>query len=171
MQGKTLEEYIDRLRKLKEEKKDNITRDDLKKTALDTGITNKDIEWLEQETGKCLNRGKAYINQKKYHDAKTEFNRATEMSPLNQNVMVETANFYYAMYNHEKRRQFLNAIEHYARKCLEIQPANNQATELLHKVGIIKKKKRQKRAIFVGIVFILLPLLAFIVFYFFREIG
>ena len=146
-QNDLLEQYIFKLLQLQDQRKSEMTTEDLKNAAIELGLTDTDILALETEAARHVQRAKTYQLLKRYDDAKHELQKAYELAPLNEQNIAEMANIRVLMYDKSRKRQDLREAEYYAKRCIELAPDNKLAFDLLTKVNKIKRRRRIKRTV------------------------
>lgn len=161
-----LEELIHTFLERKNAQKSQIkSEEDLKKIALDTGLSESDWDAFIAEFRKLKEQGKSFFQHKNPEDAVIKLQKALEMNPfdLEANAIISEAylqKFMLGKQNSDRE----NALK-YARKCLDIDSSHQGSYELITALKQNKGKamKSQKSIIIFSLVAAVSALILFFV--------
>ncbi|MDV3351039.1 hypothetical protein D0962_15555 [Leptolyngbyaceae cyanobacterium CCMR0082] len=122
-----IEAYIQRL--LAWEKP--VTHATLAAIAEEVGITDAELEAINNQAQAHLTRGRAYIEFGCVDDAVKELNQAANLDPLNLEVLHSLANVYNLRHNRTKDATDRQRSLLVARRCVELKPDDKEALVLI----------------------------------------
>ncbi|CAM2063871.1 Tetratricopeptide repeat protein [Sulfidibacter corallicola] len=122
-----LEAYISRLIDLRSSHTRELNQEEMRRIALDLGLTEKDLEQAEKTARDHLTRARTYLIHRRYGDAIDELNLAAPLLPESVEVFLDLAQAHAAL-NHRQE------AERYARHCLSLDPSHAGAVEILNQL-------------------------------------
>lgn len=128
---KNLEKYLQKILEFRHLKKDQLTFDELKKIAYEMGMTDTDWHYLVRSFEAHLARGNGFFKYRDWDDAIAEMEQALAINPFHEGAIVTVSLAYANRYRDYERTSDRQHAEEYARRCLEINPSNEQALQVL----------------------------------------
>lgn len=150
-------------------KSSQLSTEELKKIALESGMSEEEWKEVQKAFQAYLQRGKSYLEHKNWKDALEEFEEAYKINPHNADLLYHLALTYQQRY--ETRRWMKNAYTaiRYAEDCLETNPGHPEAPKV---VTELKKalEKHKKGLIFRGIRLSVLAFIALAIIYYWQPL-
>ncbi len=136
---KILQSYIENVLKLQQEREKNTLSDsELKQIALDSGMTEADLAYVQQKLVGYLNRGRGFIRYENWDGAISELEQAVVLAPHDITVLNLLASSHAGRWNSRATAEDHDKVMHYARRVLQIDSSNDTALRLISSV----QKKR-----------------------------
>ncbi|MEM9266624.1 MAG: FxLYD domain-containing protein [Cyanobacteria bacterium P01_F01_bin.13] len=126
-----IEAYIQQLIALKQP----ITPSILQAIADDVGITKSELDAINLEVQSHLTRGHDYIELGYLDRAIDEFTQATELDPVNLEILHTLASLYTQRYNLDSSTADRQQALLISRRCLELKPNDKEAQALVKSLG------------------------------------
>lgn len=150
-ENKTLLSYIERVFQLREERKHDLTLKELKVVARELGLTDKDFDAAESKAQEHLDLARTYGTSGRHAEAAKELRASLTLRPLHSETTSELASQLFALSQKEGSSTHQNEAELIARACLRKNPHNTQALTVLTAIDEVKKRKRGRLPLVLGI--------------------
>ncbi|WP_281614068.1 hypothetical protein [Flammeovirga sp. SubArs3] len=139
-----LSRFIEKIYEIKESHNNVVTQADLKKTALEMGLS--DLEWVRMQDlfSAHLARAIGYHKYKNWDDAIFEIDQALTINPFDAKALFLLSSSYANKYYEDEKKSDRDTAILYANKCLEVNPLDDKALQLL---SSLKKEARQRKII------------------------
>ncbi|MDX2306251.1 MAG: OmpA family protein [Microscillaceae bacterium] len=150
-------------------KSSQLSTEELKKIALESGMSEEEWKEVQKAFQAYLQRGKSYLEHKNWKDALEEFEEAHKINPHHADLLCQLALTYQQRY--EARKWMKNAHEaiRYAEDCLEVDPKHQQAPKIVTELK--NALKDQKTALFFrGIRLGILTIVAAVIIYYWQPL-
>jgi hypothetical protein len=131
MDDKSLNAFIERAARLAKSKSDRLTEADVRDIALEVGLSEEDLARAKREGQDHLERGREFMHRQRYGDAVAEFDEALALLPGRIEARVELANARAHRFLAHGNPMDRQRAEQLARECLEIDPSNDAAYNVL----------------------------------------
>lgn len=164
-----LDQYIGRLLKLKEAKKQRFSAADLQEIALEVGITEADLALARQEVEDHMQRGAAYADAGDWAAATAQYRQATELDPLGLQTQHQLAHFYFRRWDRTKKGK--KELDAALDQCLQSDPDHAPSRDLLLKVQKMHRRRRLWRGFKWAVCIVLAPFVLLAGAIFLKEAG
>lgn len=131
-----LRRYMEKVLQLRQERDiEHMGQEELRQIALESGMTESDLAYVEQRFLEYVNRGEGFLRYSNWDDAIMQFEEAIILVPHNTTVLNALATAYWnkSRLDNDEDLSELSGMEAraYAEKVLTIDPQNDQALRLL----------------------------------------
>lgn len=131
----TLRRYMEKVMQLRQERDiEHMGQEDLRQIALESGMTEEDLAYVEQRFLEYVNRGEGFLRYKNWDDAIAQFEQAIILVPHNTTVLNALATAYWNKSragDDDMSEMSEMEARFYAEKVLTIDSQNDQALRLL----------------------------------------
>ncbi|MEH0156034.1 hypothetical protein V6R21_17940 [Limibacter armeniacum] len=139
---RNLERYLQKICDIQNNQQENLNNADLKQLAFEIGMTDQDWQHIQHTFDAHLTRGIGYYKYKNWDDAVEELEQAAAINPFHEQTLFTLASSFACRYHEHERSVDKSMAKYYAKQCLEIYPANEQALQL---ISALRKEDVQRR--------------------------
>lgn len=132
-----------------------LDRDELKKIALEIGLTESEWTDVLKTFEEHVTRAKGFIRYQNHEDAIKELNQAISIIPSDEDALYNLAFAYFKRWTVKRDIANKNSAEKYANKCIRINPANDNAIRIISTIKAYQPAKRIKRILFIALIAVL----------------
>ncbi len=131
MDDKSLSEFIERASRLSRERSERLSRDEVRAIALETGLSEEDLEEADRQGRQAMQRGEEFMARKRWSDAIAELEDAVALLPSRSEPRVLLGRSYAGRFLATGDKAARRRAEEIARRCLKTEPDNEGAYEVL----------------------------------------
>lgn len=130
-----LRQYMEKMLALRREReREELSDDDLKRIALDSGMTEEDIAYVERKLAEYMGRGEGYARYGNWDGAVNEFEQAEALAPSNATLLAALSRSYMNRHRLQGNAGDLDAAEKMAHRCLRVDPVNDIALRVISEI-------------------------------------
>ncbi len=127
----TLRAYMENVLRLQQERQQQLSDEELRQIALDTGMSDDDLAYIQTQFEGFLARGKGFLRYKNWNAAIPELLQAVALSPNSTDALTTIAEAHWGRWHESHEEEDREKVTLYAERCLMIDPANDTALRLL----------------------------------------
>lgn len=129
---KTVHAYMQKILELQKAKENQtLSQNELKRIALDMGLSEADWEETQQTIENHFIRGENFAKHNNWKDAIYEFEQVVTFHPQHSKAILYLAKAYFNRWEIHRSESLRQQAEHYAKWCLHSDPANNEAAFII----------------------------------------
>lgn len=137
----TLETYIYQIARLQKTK--TLTSADLINLQKDLGLRSHQIKQIELAFSHYLTEGKTANVRKDYSQAITSLEKALQINPIDETVLVEIARAHWLKFKALHNEFDKNMKNHYLHLCLSLKPDHEDALALFNEEEFIEESEKK----------------------------
>ncbi|MFQ5569289.1 MAG: FxLYD domain-containing protein [Rhodothermales bacterium] len=126
-----LQDYIARLLTMQDERDEWLDDSDLKKAAMDLGLSPTDLQRIDEAVEAHRQRGKNFSQHGVWDEAIAEYRQAAVLRPFDVSLIHELAVAHASRWQASRDTVDRDDAERYARRCIELDPNHHPSYELL----------------------------------------
>ncbi len=128
----TIHAYMQKILELQKAKSNqSLSDDELKRIAIDMGLSEAEWDDTRQTIENHFIRGENYAKHHNWKDAIYEFEQVISFYPQHNKAILYLAKAYYHCWKKKPSASLKQQAEHYAKWCLQLDPANNEAAHII----------------------------------------
>ncbi len=126
-----LQEYIQKILNLQNEQREKpIDGQELKRIAIDLGLSDSEIAFINSKQKDYFTRGEGYSRYEDWDSAIEEFQQSIILNPSHVEALYGLANAYKHRYMLKKNKDDLQKAKNYVKQCLQINPSHELSFKL-----------------------------------------
>lgn len=126
-----LRTYMEHVLRLQQERHEQLSDEDLRQIALDTGMSDDDLAYIQQQFVSYLTRGRGFLRYKNWDEAIPELLQAVALSPNSTEAIAGLAEAHWGRWHQLHQEVDREKVNLYADRTLMIDPSNETALRLL----------------------------------------
>ncbi|MCI4669798.1 MAG: hypothetical protein MRZ79_16810 [Bacteroidia bacterium] len=128
-----LKNYINRILELQDKNQSHapLSEEELKKVALELGLNEGELAFIDQEIEDHKQRGKGFASYENWEDAIEEFKQALTLKPIDQESLGEISRAHYELWKAKSKGEDKEKAISYARNLLDLDPSHEPSLKMI----------------------------------------
>ncbi len=148
-QEKALSKYVEKMYQVQyQEEEDILTPEELKKVAMDMGVTEEEWEASQESFKGHLANGKVWVQQRNWNDAVNALDQATSLNPYHLDALQSYGQALLGRFNHSGNEADAVKAREIVNRSLKVKPGNSVSLQLLTQLSsgseALAVEKKQK---------------------------
>lgn len=119
---------------------------DLKLISEELNLSEEDIALINMEFKGYLHRGIGFMKYKNWRSAVEELDQALALKPYHYGALVSLSAAYEQLFYKDKDKKFKEMALSLSRRCLQVDPSNEDAVRIITNLEMDKKQRIRKKA-------------------------